>query len=107
MPSLQTNVFHIYLSRGFLVRVSVPRGPERVTVASPVPRPVVVRLAVCPFGPVTVVELPPAERSVDRVVVPPFGPVVVAVTSPVPRPVTVRFAVPPFGPVTVVELPPA
>ena len=45
-----------------------------VAVTFPVPRPVTVRLAALPFGPVTVVELPPALNDVDRVAVLPFGP---------------------------------
>jgi hypothetical protein len=74
-----------------------------VTVAftSPVPRPVTVRVAVLPFGPVTVEFTLPSPRVVLRVAVFPFGPVTVAFTSPVPRPITVRVAVLPFGPVTV------
>jgi hypothetical protein len=115
--------------RGWKVRF--PRDPDRVTVGSPVPRPVVVVVSDLPLAPVTVVELVPAGLSLLCVIdppfgpvevevtspvplpvtvwvaVPPFGPVVVDVTSPVPRPVTVWVAVPPFGPVTVVELPPA
>jgi hypothetical protein len=64
-----------------------------VAITLPVPRPVTVRLAVWPFGPVTVVELLPGPNDVERVDVLPLGPVVVAVTLPVPRPVTVRLAV--------------
>jgi hypothetical protein len=37
----------------------LPLGPVVVAVTLPVPRPVTVRLAVGPFGPVTVVELSP------------------------------------------------
>jgi hypothetical protein len=77
----------------------------RCIIAMAVPRPLTVVVSDCPFEPVTVVELLPAQCEVDRVAVWPFGPVVVAVTSPVPRPVTVRLAVAPLGPVTALEWP--
>lgn len=58
------------------------------------------RPAVCPFGPVKVVLVDPAERLTLRVLVWPFGPVVVDWTLPPPRTV-LRLAVFPLGPVTV------
>lgn len=61
------------------VLVLVPCGPERVIVASPVPRPVTVRVADFPSGPVTVVELPPGYCDVELVTVLPLAPVAVRV----------------------------
>lgn len=80
---MNTRLPHCRLVR---VLVLVPRGPERVMVASPVPRPVTVRVAVFPFGPVAVVELPPGYREVVADAVLPLDPVTVRVLVESPLP---------------------
>jgi hypothetical protein len=64
-----------------------------------------VRLALFPFGAVTVAEALPAVRETLRVADCPFGPVTVESTLPPPR-VVLRVALCPFGPATVASVDP-
>jgi hypothetical protein len=76
--------------------IGAPRGLRHD--AGAVALRVVVRVALWPFGPVTVPVAPVALRETSRVADWPFGPVIVALV-PVALRATLRDAVFPFGPV--------